>query len=431
MAGFHMPAGFPAGLKIVISMYKRKLMTLLGGLVLCFGLAAQELPDSTRLFRFVPGDDMFYVPWNGNGEALDALLDSLRPYAPQLEAGQMYLCVSSYAPTGNDSIPSGRMGYLRNSRVKSAFITMGGLTEEMFVTDRVFSSPYEVGGKALRDVVTVMWPASIEKIAAIAGAEAAARVEAYNRGLSQPETVTTPAQPEADTAVQTGPQAEPISPMETEETAQPETVTAPEQPEAETTVQTEPQTEPAPPMETEERAQTEPVTLPEQTEAETPAGYHLSLRANLLRWATLTPDVGVEWRINPSWGILVNGSWTSWTWSDKDRRYALWEVMPEVRWYLGGQKAWYLGAMFKAGQFNYKLSDTGRQGDLLGGGITGGYQLRLGNALSLDFGLALGYLHVDMEKYAVISDVRVRRGNETKDWWGPINAGVTLVWEIF
>ena len=159
--------------------------------------------------------------------------------------------------------------------------------------------------------------------------------------------------------------------------------------------------------------------------------YHLSLRANLLRWATLTPDLGLEWRICPSWGILVNGSWTSWTWSDKDRRYALWEVMPEVRWYLGGQKAWYLGAMFKAGQFNYKLSDTGKQGDLMGGGITGGYQLRLGNALSLDFGLALGYLHVDMEKYAVISDVRVRRGNETKDWWGPINAGVTLVWEIF
>ncbi len=26
--------------------------------------------------------------------------------------------------------------------------------------------------------------------------------------------------------------------------------------------------------------------------------YHLSLRANLLRWATLTPDLGLEWRIS-------------------------------------------------------------------------------------------------------------------------------------
>ena len=159
--------------------------------------------------------------------------------------------------------------------------------------------------------------------------------------------------------------------------------------------------------------------------------YHLSLRANLLRWATLTPDLGVEWRICPSWGIAVNGSWTSWTWSDKDHRYALWEVAPEVRYYMGEKKAWYLGAMFKAGQFNYKLSETGKQGDLMGGGITAGYQLRLNKALDLDFNLGLGYLNADFEKYEVIDGVRVRCGNETKNWCGPINAGVTLVWKLF
>ena len=109
----------------------------------------------------------------------------------------------------------------------------------------------------------------------------------------------------------------------------------------------------------------------------------------------------------------------------------LWEVAPEVRYYMGEKKAWYLGAMFKAGQFNYKLSETGKQGDLMGGGITAGYRLRLNKALDLDFNLGLGYLNADYEKYEVIDGVRVRRGNETKDWWGPINAGVTLVWKLF
>ena len=178
-------------------------------------------------------------------------------------------------------------------------------------------------------------------------------------------------------------------------------------------------------------------TAQQNTLADTPSetkittDYHLSLRANLLRWATLTPDLGLEWRICPSWGIAVNGSWTSWSWNDKDRRYALWEVAPEIRYYMGEKKAWYLGAMFKAGQFNYKLSETGKQGDLMGGGITAGYQLRLNKALALDFNLGLGYLNADFEKYEVIDGVRVRRGNETKDWWGPINAGVTLVWKLF
>ena len=169
----------------------------------------------------------------------------------------------------------------------------------------------------------------------------------------------------------------------------------------------------------------------ESVQSLSPTISQLSLRANLLRWATLTPDLGLEWRFCPSWGIAVNGSWTSWRWSDKDRRYALWEVAPEVRYYMGEKKAWYLGAMFKAGQFNYKLSETGKQGDLMGGGITTGYQLRLNKALGLDFNLGLGYLNADFEKYEVIDGVRVRRGNETKDWWGPINAGVTLVWKLF
>ncbi len=100
----------------------------------------------------------------------------------------------------------------------------------------------------------------------------------------------------------------------------------------------------------------------ESVQSLSPTISQLSLRANLLRWATLTPDLGLEWRICPSWGIAVNGSWTSWSWNDKDRRYALWEVVPEVRYYMGEKKAWYLGAMFKTGQFNYKLSDDRQAG---------------------------------------------------------------------
>lgn len=155
------------------------------------------------------------------------------------------------------------------------------------------------------------------------------------------------------------------------------------------------------------------------------------MRANLLRWATLTPDLGIEWRINRHVGIAVNGTWASWSWDDKNRRYALWEVAPEVRYYIDKEKRGYIGAMYKAGQFNYKLSGTGRQGDLMGGGIVGGYQLKLNNALSLDFNLGIGDIHADYDKYVVINGVRVRRGSETKNWWGPVSAGVTLVWNIF
>ena len=180
-----------------------------------------------------------------------------------------------------------------------------------------------------------------------------------------------------------------------------------------------------------ERERAEAARLAAEAEAAKAKPYTFAVRANLLRWVTLTPDVGVEWRISRSVGLAVDGSWTSWSWNDKDRRYALWEVAPEVRWYLGEKKAWYVGAMFKAGAFNYKLSETGRQGDLLGCGVTDGYVLPLSKALSLDFSLGMGYLNADHDKYEVIDGVRVRRGNETKSWWGPIDAGVTLEWKLF
>lgn len=157
----------------------------------------------------------------------------------------------------------------------------------------------------------------------------------------------------------------------------------------------------------------------------------LSLRANLLRWATLTPDLGIEWRINRNWSVQVNGTWTSWSWDGKNRRYALWEVSPEIRYHLGKMKRGYLGVMYHAGEFNYKLGDTGKQGDLMGGGLTGGYLLKLNRALSLDFSLGIGCTYADYEKYTVIDGVRVKQGKTDKNYWGVNRLGIGLVWNIF
>lgn len=157
----------------------------------------------------------------------------------------------------------------------------------------------------------------------------------------------------------------------------------------------------------------------------------LRLRANLLRWATLTPNLGIEWRIGDRWAVMANASHTSWSWNDMQRRYALWEVAPEVRCYLGEKRNWYVGAIYKIGSFNYKFSKTGKQGDIMGGGITGGYLLYLNRHLSLDLGLGLGYIHEKYERYQVIDNVRMRQDKDRGNRFGPISAGVTLVWNPF
>lgn len=381
-------------------------------------LSAQEKAESGNayIFRFVADKDMFFSPWSGNGKELERLLATIERSRAALDAGNMYLCVTSYGTEGNGEQSAEDMAKIRRNRVKSELIVRGKVKEAHFVTDRAFAEPYRENGKEWRDIVIVTLPASVAKVAEIAGEEAAAKVEAYNKkvsGEAQRERLAAEEKIKAEREARERAEKERIQAEErvAREKAEAERMAAEQQ-------------------EKERLAAEEQARLETETVA-TSTSYHFAVRANLLRWATLTPDLGLEWRINSSWRIVANGSWTSWSWNDKDRRYALWEVMPEVRYYIGEQKAWYVGAMFKTGQFNYKLSGTGKQGDLMGGGITGGYQLRLNKALSMDFNIGLGYLNADCEKYNVIDGVRVRQGKESKNWWGPVSASVTLVWTIF
>ena len=397
-------------------MKKSKQLLLITALLFIWELPviAQQPTDTTYIFRFVPNDDMFYVPWNGHDRSLHQLLNILEKNKKQLQAGQMYISVSSYAASANDILTSERMAYIRNNRIKSELITQGGLTEQMFVTDRAILSSY--GKEKLRNVVVVTFPASVEKVAEIAGIEAARRVENYNKersGKAERERQF------IEQAAREKAEAERLA----KEQAEREHLAAQEK--ARKQAETE---RLAAEREEKERAETERLAAEAAAKAK---AHSLSLRANLLRWGTLTPDLGVEWRLNRHVGILVNGSYTSWTWNSNDRRYALWEIAPEARYYIGKEKRGYIGAIYKAGSFNYKLSEIGKQGNLMGGGLTGGYQLKLNKALNLDFSLALGCLHADYDKYIVIDGIRVRQGKETKNWWGPISAGVTLVWNIF
>ena len=348
-----------------------------------FPVIAQQKADTTYTFRFVPQKDMFYVPWNGNDTELARLLECIENNKTTILDGKLPLLVDGYCNSLGSEAENLATAKIRANRVKSELIIRAEIKEENFITRN-----HATEG----DFVTVRLTVPVKETA-VTDAEAEARRKAEAERLAAEK------------------RAEQERRAEEQRKAE-EARLAAEKAEAEKAAQ-----------------QNTLADTPSETKITT--DYHLSLRANLLRWATLTPDLGVEWRICPSWGIAVNGSWTSWSWNDKDRRYALWEVAPELRYYIGSEKHGYIGAMYKAGHFNYKLSETGRQGDIMGGGITGGYVLKLNNALSMDFSLGLGYIHADYDKYVVINGVRVRRGSGTKNWWGPVSAGVTLVWNIF
>ena len=127
----------------------RKLLAMLILLMPTFG-SAQTAADSTVTFRFVAAEDMFYIPWSGNGAELERLYTLVDEYRTEISAGAMPVQVDGYCasqPTAKENL---RTAFVRSNRVKSELITRKGLREADFITAN-HASAYD-GNK---DVVVV------------------------------------------------------------------------------------------------------------------------------------------------------------------------------------------------------------------------------------------------------------------------------------
>jgi hypothetical protein len=156
-----------------------------------------------------------------------------------------------------------------------------------------------------------------------------------------------------------------------------------------------------------------------------------TFRTNLLYWLLGTPNLGVEWLPSRNVGILVDGAFTHWKWKDEQRQYRMWMVSPQVRWYLGMNKCWYIGLEGHIGELNLKLSNVGRQGNLIGGGLTGGYKLYMSRVFDMDFSLGLGYTRFEYDSYTRGQEHMLKRKlGQRKNLIGPTEAGISLVWKI-
>ena len=160
------------------------------------------------------------------------------------------------------------------------------------------------------------------------------------------------------------------------------------------------------------------------------------LRANLLRWMTLTPSLGAEWQLTGNWSVIGDYTWGNYSFNHGDHRYAISEATAEIRHYLSSHdldtSGFYLGLYGVAGNFNYKFTDTGRQGNHLGIGLSAGWQLNLSTRWIIDLGAAVGYLNVSKgERYRSQDNLKVWNEDFTKNTFAPLSLRATLVYNLF
>lgn len=327
--------------------------------------------DSLYEFCFVAGKDMLYVLYENNRAELEHLRALVRQNYEEIANGSIPVYVDGYCNSLAGEVENKYVAGIRSNRVKSELIVHEKMKETWFIT-------HNYATKGDRVTVKIRVPANPVVV-----------TEKRNTHPPKKDEIQSASEPVRD-----------INP----ETRGNDTV---------------------------QNIQSAPNETHIHPTKNRKNNHALTLRANLLHWVTLTPNLGIEWRISPNVGVLVNGLWTSWSWDNKNRRYALWKISPEVRYYIGKEKRGYLGAMYHVGEFNYKPGDTGRQGDYQGGGITGGWQLPLNRALSLDFHVALGYTRAEYDKYSVIDGMRFCTESVVKkDYWGINQLGITLMWKF-
>ena len=99
-----------------------------------FPVFAQQKADTTYTFRFVPQEDMFYVPWSGNDSELVRLFEFVDSRKSEILEGKMHVYVCGYCNSLENRKENLKTAAIRSNRVKSELIIKKDLTEECFVT---------------------------------------------------------------------------------------------------------------------------------------------------------------------------------------------------------------------------------------------------------------------------------------------------------
>lgn len=172
----------------------------------------------------------------------------------------------------------------------------------------------------------------------------------------------------------------------------------------------------------------------------------LAVKTNLLYWATLSPNIGVEWRIAPQWTAEVTGGFNLIKWNS-DLRYNHWLVKPEVRYWLCRPfDGHFFGVHGIAGKFRvsdmifdrmFPLGFTKKlekdkvyQGWGYGAGIDYGYQWAIGKRWNLEAAIGVGYMRFEYDRYTLYDDCKSCHGRDPRNYFGITKLGVSLLYII-
>lgn len=163
----------------------------------------------------------------------------------------------------------------------------------------------------------------------------------------------------------------------------------------------------------------------------------VAVKTNLAYWAAIAANLEAEFYFAKRWSAAVEGVYTDWNMNLYKKHYAVNEISPELRYWLGKRhgeyRGLYVGVYGHLGQFDYMFQnqETGNTGDYYGAGISFGAYLPFTKHFGMELGLRGGWVHADnFDRYYYEAPNYVYRSSYTANYFGLTGAKVSLVYRF-
>lgn len=157
------------------------------------------------------------------------------------------------------------------------------------------------------------------------------------------------------------------------------------------------------------------------------------ITTNLLYWAALAHNGGVEYAVNDRFYLSLSGACAWWSHLNHDKVY---------RWLAGelsfnycfnpqsGQCGPQAGVYVQTGEFEWMNSTKNRKGEFTSAGLSGGYRWKLKNRLYLNAEVGIGYMYIDYRYATPIEGALIYQGRNYSHYFGPTKAAVSLIFSF-
>ena len=162
----------------------------------------------------------------------------------------------------------------------------------------------------------------------------------------------------------------------------------------------------------------------------------IAIKNNILYDVTGSLNLAGELRCGDKSTLQLGVSYNPWTFSENKKIKHIY-VQPEYRYWL--DEAFighFVGVTGHYAQYNFcgttpltTIKDHRYQGNLMGLGVTYGYQWMLSAFWNIEANITLGYAHLDYDKYGPEKGAqKIKESN--KNYFGPMQAGISIIYFI-